>query len=203
MCEPTTIALTTMAVAGGYQAYSQHKQGIAENDYYDYLAQNSRAEGDAVMKVGQKQSELIQDSAKFKGTAQKKKAAQVLSSQRAAMAANGIDLSSVTAQDIVSDTMSKTSLDELAIKYNADMNSWSTMQDSKYKKWSATSQGNQYEMAGANARSAGNRSAFSTLIGTASSMAMSGKGLLPKGENLGAGTTSNGIKVPSRYKPPR
>ncbi len=183
MCDPVTIAVVSLVgVSGGMKAASQYKEGVAANKYYDYLARQSEAQGEAIFKAGQKQSELIQESAKFKGKSQAVREAQVAGAQKAALAAQGVDLSSVTAQDLASDTMSKARLDELAIRYSADVQSWSTTEDARFKRWTAFQQADQYEMAGDMKRKAGGRKAFGTLIGTAASMAMAGSGMLAGSE---------------------
>jgi hypothetical protein len=177
MCDPITIgALALTATAGGMQAYGQYKEGSATNKYYKSVANTQQQQGDIDYVRGEKQSDLIQDSAKFEGVKQKGQAAQVASSQRAAMAANGIDLSSVTAGDLASETMSKARLDELAIRYNADVGTWNTMEDAKYKKWSAYTQANQSRAMGKNALAKGKNDAGLTLLSTAASMAMMGAG---------------------------
>lgn len=182
MCLPALLALPLLvkvamgatALAGGFKAYSQYKSGVAENKYYDFLARQSESQGEAIFKAGQKQSELIQESAKFKGKNQAVKEAQVAGAQKAALASQGVDLSSVTAQDLASDTMSKARLDEMAIRYSADVQSWSTKEGARFKKWTAFQQADQYEMAGDIKRKAGGRKAIGTLIGTAASMASIG-----------------------------
>jgi len=185
MCDPVTltaIAMGVTATAGGVSAYSSYKQGAATKKYYDYMADQSRIEGESVYKAGKKQSELVQESAKQEGKRHKIGTAELASTQRAAMVANGMDLSSVTAQDIASDSMSKAKLDEISMRYNADVKSWSIMEDSKYKRWSANVQADQYGYAGKSAKKAGKMEAFNTLLSTAASVASMSTGLLkPKG----------------------
>lgn len=174
MCWMAAIPYVVSAVAGGMQAYGQYKQGVAQQKYYNYVADAAEAEGELAYKRGEKQSDLIQDSASFQGKRQKIEAAQIASSQRAALAANGIDLSSVTASDLATETMSKSRLDELAIRYNADINTWNTMEDAKYKRWSGQFQAAGNRFAGKSAKRAGQMQAMTTLLGTAASMAMGG-----------------------------
>ena len=166
--------LAAQAIAGGMQAYGQYKEGAATNKYYKGVAAMQEEQGRIEYARGEKQSELIQDSAKWQGKKQKTEAAQVASSQRVAMAANGIDLSSVTSQDIASSTMTKANMDEFAIRYNADVNSWNTMEDAKYKRWALNVQANQSRATGKNALSAGKTASFNTILSTAASMATTG-----------------------------
>lgn len=169
MCDPVTISVA-MAVSGGMSAYGQYQEGVATNKYYQSLADASIKKGEADYKTGVKQSELIQTSAKSQDKAQKLQAAEAASAQRAALAANGVDLSSVTAQDIASDTFSKAKMDELNLKYNADMKSWQAMEQARQSVWSSKIQADQYRVAGKNAKQAGKLKAFTTLVGTAASI---------------------------------
>ena len=191
MCEPTTIFMVGTAIAGGMQAYGQYKEGSATNKYYKGVANAQEEQGRIEYARGEKQSELIQDSAKITGMKQKTEAAQVASQQRATMVANGIDLSSVTSADLASETISKSRFDELAIRYNADINTWNQMEDAKYKKWAQYTQASQSRATGKNALSAGKTKAFTTLLSTAASMAggamLAGSGGISAGNQAGTG----------------
>jgi len=66
--------------------------------------------------------------------------------------------------------LSKERLDELALRYNADVNSWQATEEAKNRNWSLQNQAGQLEFAGKNARIAAKRNAFSTLLGTAASV---------------------------------
>jgi len=175
MCDPITIGVMVVtAVSGGMKAYGQYKEGVAQKKYYEGVADQQTEQGRLLYKRGEKQSELGQDSAKYKGIQQKTEAAQVAASQRAAMVANGIDLSSVTSQDLASDTFSRASMDEMAIRYNADINSWNTMEDAKYKKWAQDVNASNSRATGRNALASAKNKATNTLIMTAASVAMGG-----------------------------
>jgi len=183
------VAMGVTAVAGGMKAYGQYQQGVQQKRYYDYLADSSRTQGEYAYRTGMKQSELSQDAAKYRGKIDKTQVLQFASSQRAALAANGIDLSSVSSADIMSDTMSKSRLDELAFRFNADSKSWSMETDAKYKRWSGQVEGQNYNYAGSQAKYAGKQQAFSTLLSTAASVASIGFG----GVGGGGSTTTSGI----------
>lgn len=77
----------------------------------------------------------------------------------------------VTAEDIANDTFNKQRLDELAIRYNADVKSWETNTQAANQNWAAQTQANQYRYAAKNAKHAGKIAAFTTLLGTATSTA--------------------------------
>lgn len=166
------VAIGFTAAAGVSQAYGQYQQGKTQKQYYDYLAETSRMQGEYQKKMGMKQSQLLQDQAKAEGKKQKTEAAQILSMQRAALAANGIDLSSVSAMDLASDSISKARADELALRFNSAAKSWSIETDATYQKWSKDTEASGYSMAGKQAKRAGKQQAFTTLLGTAASVGL-------------------------------
>lgn len=172
MCDPITIGtIAVIGASGGMQAYGQYKEGVATDKYMRRVADLKEEQGRIELARGQKQAELIQDSAKFQGIKQKTQAAQVASAQRASLVANGIDLGSVTSADLASETMTQAHLDELAIRYNADVDSWNVGEDAKFKKWGLDVEASNDRTSGANARASGKRQAFTTLLSTAASMA--------------------------------
>lgn len=164
------------AVSGGITAYGSYKEGAATNKYYKSVANTQEEQGRVEFARGEKQSELGQDAAKFQGKQQKTEAAQLESAQRATMVANGIDLSSVTSQDLTSETISKSRLDEMAIRYNADISSWNTMQDAKYKRWAANVNAANSRAMGSSALASAKNKMGMTLLTTAVSMAGAGVG---------------------------
>lgn len=170
MCDPITATVAGLTIAsGGVQAYSTYKQGVAESKYNNYLAQQSENEAKSALAIGQKQSELIQDSAKEEGKRFKGDSAQFNAAQRAAMAAMGVE--GVTAEDIANDSYNKERMDELAIRYNADVKSWENNMNAANENWRLNEQAKQYRYAAKNAKRAGKIGAFTTLLGTAASTA--------------------------------
>lgn len=173
MCDPVTATVVGLSVAsGGFQAYNQYKQGVAESKYNNYLAKQSEEEGKAALAAGQKQGEVIQDTAKEEGKRFKNSTAEFNSAQRAAMAAMGVE--GVTAEDISNDTYNKQRMDELAIRYNADTKAWEANTNAAYQNWQSQNQANQYRYAAKNAKRAGKIGAFTTLLGTAAAIARTG-----------------------------
>lgn len=163
-------AYTAMsAYSGVQQAQAQEEEGQARGQYYDYLAENSRLQGKAIVERAERQSEIVQDVAKEQGKHLKKTQAQLQASQQATLAAKGIT-GGVTAEDIAISTQDEQYLDELALRYNADMESWGVTTDASYKNWAAKTQATQYEYAGENAVYAGKYRARTTLLGTATSI---------------------------------
>jgi len=170
MCSPVAV-IGLSAAAGVYSAYNQYQQGNSEGQYYNYLSNQSAQQGQLALERGKQQAKVIQDLASHQIKDLKTAGAQMSASQRAALAANGIDASSVTAQDIATDTLSKQDMDELAIRYNANTRAWEAQTDANYQDYAARAEADQYRYASRNARRAGKTNAFSTLLGTAATTA--------------------------------
>lgn len=174
MCNPLVIVAATQAVAGGMQAYGQYQEGVAQSKMYQFQADQNRMEGNLTVARGQKQSELIQDTSSKEGKRLKVSQAEFNASQRAAMAASGV--TGVTAQDIAGNTLDKQRLDEATLRYNYDTKSYEVTEGAKYQKYALDVQADQLGFAAKNAKTAGKRKAFSTLLGTAASLATMGIG---------------------------
>ncbi|HBF39771.1 MAG TPA: hypothetical protein DDW50_20965 [Firmicutes bacterium] len=162
-------------IGGFYSAYSQLQQGQMQQDMNNFQA-------DQILQQGDEQAKAV-----------KKQGQQTLASQQAAMAANGMALDSATAEDISYDTLEKSSLDELLIKYNANVNAFQARQ------------------AGKNARTASKINAANTLMGTATQVADSwnqwaktskGKTSSTKGVNDYDDETTAYITRKSKYQAP-
>lgn len=116
MCEPTTLAIAAIGMAtlsGGMQAYSQRQSGKFNN---------AMAEQNAKI-----QTQAAEDAAgrgAIEANAAKQNAAQVAGSQRAAMAAGGVDVGSGSALDLLSDTARAGELDALIARNNAARESY-------------------------------------------------------------------------------
>ena len=153
-----------MAVSGGIQAYSQYQQGAGQAALYNSQADAARLQGQQVMQTADLQSRAIQDTAKVQGKQQAQSSAKALASQRAAMAAAGMDPGSVTAADIRLDSLSNAKMDEEMIKYNANLRSWEIETGSSQENWALQTQATQYNQAAGNAKKAGKINANSSLL---------------------------------------
>lgn len=95
------------------------------------------------------------------------------------MAAAG--LQGVTADEIAADNISRQKLDEANLRYNADINSWEANEAAKYENYQYQEQARQSRTAGKNAKKSGKTQAFTTLLGTAASVAgQAGGAFTPK-----------------------
>jgi hypothetical protein len=155
MCEPVTLtAMQTLALgasvtagvmgaAGAYQQGQVAKQVGRNNQIMaEYAAQDAqRRAGEDAVKIQQK-------------------AAQLKGSQRATMAAKGLDLSEGTAAELLDQTDFFGATDAATARSNGNRDAWS-----------ARTQGTNARAQGDAAARQGNLSAFSTLLGTAGSVA--------------------------------
>ncbi len=210
MCVPVLVgvAMAATAAAGGYSAYNQYQTGAAQNKYYNTMANNANTEaryaleeGEAALKVGDLQSKLIQDQASAEGKNLKTGQAEFNAKQRASFAAMG--LSGVSVEDITKNTLSKEKLDELTLRYNADIHSWETETDAKYKNqakkyqaWQSNIQADQLRYQGKAAFHVGKTGAATTLLSTAASVAMMGA---MAGGGAGAGSQGAGSVKPNSF----
>jgi len=171
MCTPTALIVTSLALtaySGYQQAKSQREAGNAQGAYYDAQARNKELEAEYAMKIGTKQSEIVQDNAMLQGKSLKKQQAIFNASNKARMASMGLE--GVTAEDVILSDYDEQRLDEYQLRHNADMKSWSIMTDAGYGRWTSLNEAEQNRYAGQNARYTGSVNSRNTMLGTATSM---------------------------------
>lgn len=191
MCSP--------AASGGIQAggsvlsaYGQIQQGKANENYYNYLGDQANKQAAEVdVATGEQLSNINTEAArKTKDVVQQ--SSQTISSQKAAMAANGIFSDSGSFTDIVGDSVDKQALDEAAVKFNADQEMWQLKRQAINQKLEIHTQEINYRTQAKNARNAATMGAISTLVGGAAVAASGGSGAnspaTPKVDRAG-GTT--------------
>jgi Tfp pilus assembly major pilin PilA len=171
MCDPITVVALT-AASTGMQMYSAYQEGQAQSRYYNAVAEQKRAEGDAAIKRGERQVTNIQDIAKMEGKQFAGQKAKFNATQAAQMAAQGI--TGVTADDIEFDSLNKEKMDEYAIRYNADVKSWETKESAKYSKWASETEADQFRFMAKNAKTSSYNNMMGSLLGGATSLAMFG-----------------------------
>lgn len=175
--------MCTAAIVEGFDPYSKYQSGVAANKYAEYQAQEANTEAgyarnqaDDALRLGDKQSNLIQDTQSQQGKQLKTSQAEFNASQRAALAAAGV--TGVTAEDITKNTFNKEQLDEMALRYNSDVKSFEAKQkasnisqDYRYDAWRSDIKADQYRYAGRTALYSGKVGAFSSLLSNAVSTA--------------------------------
>jgi hypothetical protein len=113
MCDPVTIGVTMMAAGQAVGMYSQYQSAMYNADVAD---QNAKIEG------------RLSKDAIARGTIEEKQHRQRIlqekGAQSAALAANGVDLASGSAIDMLSDTAATGELEALTIRSNANREAW-------------------------------------------------------------------------------
>lgn len=114
MCEPTTIALVTMAVAGGISAKASYDQGQVQKQVARNNAVMSEYAAQDAQRRGEEDAMAIQ-----------RRASQLAGTQRSLMSARGLDLSTGTAADILDQTDFFAQQDVNTARYSAKRDAWS------------------------------------------------------------------------------
>lgn len=151
------VAYATLAAtvaAAGVAAYSAEKQAHYQRAVADNNAKIASANATLALQKGQ-----TEEQAKRTATA------QMISKERAMVGAAGVDVNTGSPLKVQSDTAELGELDALTIRSNAARSAWN-----------ARNQQMGFESEGAQASSAGNLEAFSSLLGGASSFASKWQG---------------------------
>lgn len=166
MCEPTTLAIASLVAAGAgaaTSAYGSIQQGRAQSAQADY--QSAVGRNNAI--IAEQQARDAEERGAAAETAQRRQTAQLAGHQRAAMAANGVDLSSGSPLDILGDTAQFGELDALTVRSNAAREAYGFRnQGAQF-----TADAGAAKLAGKNAKSASYISAGSTILTSAGQMA--------------------------------
>lgn len=105
-------------VAGGVVGgVSSYQQGKAQQAQYNYQAKVNEENA----KIAQSNADMQRQQGIEEARLQRLKTASVIGSQKAAMAANGVDVTQGTAVDVISDTAAMGELDALQTQYNYEM----------------------------------------------------------------------------------
>jgi hypothetical protein len=179
MCDPVSLTVTAMAIQGGgalYGAQAAKKSGKAQQDYYNAIAANNEVAAEQAIKAGAIRENMTQYQAGLDTARLQRDASSLRARQTAVATAMGVGSGSVTSEDISTDTLSKQRMDELAIRYNADVEGWGAKTSAQNEAWDLKNQAGFNRMAGVNARTVGKNNAMASLIGGATSMASTAYG---------------------------
>lgn len=171
MCNPAFMAMGTTAVGSGIQAYGDIKAGKAQSSYYQFLAGQNNAQAIEVEKAGVADVTGIQTQAALTTEQKGREVARVEGTQKAAMAASGVNSDSTTSQDIALDTATAAARDAAAIKYNADIKAFSTAREATLKAAALRQQANEFGDASVNSVKTGGLNATSSLLNGATQVA--------------------------------
>lgn len=120
MCDLAIAATVAAGLGTGMQAYGAYQTAQAQKDSYRYQARV--AENNATMGEWQAQDALRRgEQAEID---QRRKTAQIKGVQTASMAARGLDISTGSALNILSDTDYLGEIDALTIRDNAKREAW-------------------------------------------------------------------------------
>lgn len=148
-------------------AYSSYKEGLAQSDFYKYRAKADRLQADLVRKQGVQESSFAQDAGLRETQAAVSKGKQMEGAQAVAAAAN-VGGGSVTTADIALDTFNKERMDQMAIRYNADLKSYRATENANNEASALEQEAAGADYAADNAKRAGKIGAFNSLLSGAS-----------------------------------
>jgi len=192
VCIAVGAALTGAAVS----AVSSYKQGKAQQKMNQYQADVANQQAVLAQRAADQQSALEQLKAQRETKQLHRKYMVLEGIQKAARAASGVGGASVTEGDIATDTFRSKTLDELAIRYNADLKSWDLKQHAGLEKWGLSNQANMYGMAGRYAMQAGQYAAAGSIISGAGQAANYG---MSYSSYKGANTTNTTKTTTNTY----
>jgi len=107
MCDPATIAITTMAVGTVAKGYQAKQMGEYQNDVARYNARQAENEATRVRQKGTEEE-----------IRHRNKVEQLVSRQRATIGSSGVDLNTGSAADIQEDALIMGEADALRIRSN-------------------------------------------------------------------------------------
>lgn len=166
------LAIFGMA-AGGYAAYGQVQAGKAQQRQNEYEAQLAEAQSALERRTAEQNKKLGVDVASQKSKTLAQQTMELEGTQKATSAASGVGGGSVTTADIATDTVTKEALDQAAIKYNADINTWNIEEETKGKEWMLKNRAKQFRIAGTHAVNASKIAATSTILNSAAQVGSS------------------------------
>lgn len=171
MCSAVA-ALMGVQVAGGVMsAAGEREKGAASNNYYQYLASQNDVEAKVTAQRADISATGIQDQAFLDEKARQVDVRKVEGAQTAALAAHGIGGGSKLAENLAMDTLSQSEKDAAALRYNANVKVYESNVAASDRIRALKGQATAYRYAGANALSAGDTNATSSLLGTATNVA--------------------------------
>lgn len=155
-----------------YSADQQLKAGEVQSSYYGYLADTAKINSDlsdaeARVEKDQVGAQLSQDERTLKEGID-----STVATQKAATV-TGVGASSRSAQHIISDTLDKGNLDEMALRLNADIKSKNIDINAATNRMNYGSQAAGYRMAGVNSGTTSRANARASLLQGAGAVAQS------------------------------
>jgi hypothetical protein len=181
-------AMGAMGAGGAVSAYGAISGGNASNDYYKYLSGISAQNAELAKASGEMETYNLgtQEEQGVKNIWNKERG--TVGAQTTALAAGGAGVGSKTAEQLVSNTANMANMDEMALRYNADLKMKNARLGAQNQALNYESQAAGYNAAGSNAQHAAMLSAMGSILGGAgqvSAMGINNSGVSPRGSSYG------------------
>lgn len=162
----------SIMLAGGLMnTYAALAGANSQQSYYNYLADLGEQQAGMVERRGERQVSDIMDAASRQSQTVKTRGKQVNSSQRAAMAANGMGAGSASAEDVVYSSEIANENDLRQIGTNANIAATETRYDAAMEAINLRNQAAGNRVAGKYAKATGYTNAATSILNSASSVA--------------------------------
>ncbi len=160
------VALGAAAIGGGIAAYGAYQQGQAQKNMMNYQAKAAAVQQQIVKQTAQSNITSVENQTALQSEQLSRQQMAIKGAQAASAGAQGID-GSVTGADIAKDTFTKQQMDQNTLLYNANVKSWNITNNANAQLWGLGAQEGQYTEGAENATKAGDISAASTLLSSA------------------------------------
>ena len=174
MCNPVVIGIAGLAVsvAGGLlNAKGTADKAASDQEYYNHLADVADENAVETRKTGEYDRSVITKNSGWEMQSNKTQTELLMGTQAVTAAANGTGMGSVTSADIMRDTLNKSTLDEMYIRYNADTQKYLSAKKENQDVKNLREQAKGYRAGGEAAKAAGNLAVAGGLLNTAGQVA--------------------------------
>lgn len=188
-------AIASVASGAGQSLSSQlgtAYSAIASKKQYKYLIELSHRQQALNKLIAAKNVSLTQDQAARNAGQLSRETGRVEGSQKAVSAAMGIGGGSVTTANLLEDTRYQASLDQMAIRYGADLKAWQINEDLALENWQEEVKIAQYE-------SAKKEVIKSAMVSGFMALATGGSGGSQIASGVGSLLDRAGYKQPTQY----
>ncbi|MGB2579513.1 hypothetical protein AAIR98_001432 [Elusimicrobium simillimum] len=165
MCTPTAI-MGTQAAGGLTSMAGSYISGRAQQSYYNSMADSLESQTRQNDLATERQIDLDAERGAYQYGQINKEGKKIFGQQKVAMAAAGMDLSSVSAEDIIRDSAYNQILDQDMLRYNTHTAAGEKRLANKLTNINLKSQATQARLAGKNAKIASNMEMYSTMLNT-------------------------------------
>lgn len=163
--------LGAQAVGGAASAWAEGQAGKASGAYYGYLADTARLNSRLTKSAAASKKTEVSMAEGDASRQVNESVRATVARQRAAFAAGGPGAGSKTAEQIVSDTLARGELDQIALRYNADLKRKGIDTGADFAEIEYEGQAKGYGMSAVNAGIASQVNQMKTILGTGTSVA--------------------------------